>query len=256
MIPSDATPLEARAPVVMVVECARPDGSLEPVHWVEPFAWKAFASSSACTPTSTWPRSAGCWPRSEGRKIDSGGEMGRQTFIALLRGINVGGHNRAPMAELRSLSTELGWGEVRSYIQSGNLVFEAGAAPARLEAELERAIERRFGLSIPVVVRAAADWPAYVAGNPYPEASEREPNLVMLALSKAPPEPGAVEGLLERARGGERLVRVGDALWIHYASGSARSKLSPALLDRLVGSPVTLRNWRTVLELDELARRP
>lgn len=182
------------------------------------------------------------------------GKLRRRTFIALLRGINVGGHNKVPMAELRGLCEELGWAEVRSYVQSGNLVFEAAGEPASLEAELERAIERTFELSIPVVVRAAADWPAYVAGNPFPGASESAPNAVMLALSKAPPKAGAVAGLLERAVNGERVERVGDALWIHYAGSSARSKLSPGLLDRLVGSPVTTRNWRTVLKLDELAR--
>jgi uncharacterized protein (DUF1697 family) len=130
----------------------------------------------------------------------------------------------------------------------------AGAPAASLEAELERGIERRFGLSIPIFVRAGADWPAYVKGNPYPEASQKEPNLVMLVLSKAPPNGDAVEGLREHALSGERIVQVGDGLWIHYASGVGRSKLSPALLDRLVGSPVTARNWRTVLKLDEMAR--
>lgn len=182
------------------------------------------------------------------------GKTGTNVFIALLRGINVGGRNMIPMPELRALCAGLGWGDVQTYIQSGNLLFRAGAEAARLEADLERAIERRFGPAIPVLVRAAAEWPDYVAGNPFPEASRSEPNLVMLALSKAPPERDAVERLTERAAGGERIARVHDALWIHYASGSGRSKLSPALLDRLVGSPVTTRNWRTVLKLDELAR--
>jgi uncharacterized protein (DUF1697 family) len=77
----------------------------------------------------------------------------------------------------------------------------------------------------------------------------------MLALSKAAPHRDAVDGLHERAANGERITQVGDAIWIHYAGGVARSKLSPALLDRLVGSPVTGRNWRTVLKLDELTRR-
>lgn len=180
--------------------------------------------------------------------------MGLDTFIALLRGINVSGRNKIPMPELRSLCAGLGWQDVQSYIQSGNLVFQAGTTPANLEADLERAIERRFGLSIPVIIRAGADWPAYLKGNPYPEASQSEPNLVLLALSKAPPNREAVEGLRERALNGERIVQVGDALWIHYRGGVGKSKLSPALLDRLVGSPVTGRNWRTVLKLDELAR--
>jgi uncharacterized protein (DUF1697 family) len=176
------------------------------------------------------------------------------TFIALLRGINVGGHNKIPMAELRSECADLGWDDVQSYIQSGNLVFKADTTPANLETELEGAIERKFGLSIPVIVRSRADWLAYVKGNPFPEASQREPNLVMLILSKAPPNQDAVEDLREYALNDERIVQVGDALWIHYPGGSGRSKLSPARLDRLVGSTVTARNWRTVLKLDELVR--
>lgn len=77
----------------------------------------------------------------------------------------------------------------------------------------------------------------------------------MLALSKAPPKRDMLDGLRERTARGERIVQVGDALWIHYGRGVAKSKLLPGLLDRLVGSPVTTRNWRTVLKLDELARR-
>jgi uncharacterized protein (DUF1697 family) len=173
----------------------------------------------------------------------------------LLRGINVGGHNQLPMPELRSLCGELGWENVQSYIQSGNLVFTAGAKPASLEAELERAIEVRFSLSIPVIVRSAGDWQTYIEANPFPEASQSEPNLATLALSKASPKKGAAEALQERAQDGELVIQVGEALWIHYPNGIGRSKLSPTLLDRLVGSAVTTRNWRTVLKLAELARQ-
>lgn len=177
-----------------------------------------------------------------------------ETFIALLRGVNVGGHNKIPMAELRSLCADLGWRDVQSYIQSGNLIFRADQAPTHLEVELEQAIERHLGLSIPVIVRAAADWSAYMASNPYPEESAREPNLVMLALSKTSPAQDAAQKLQERAANGERIAQMDDALWLYYPEGSWRSRLSPSLLDRAVGSPVTTRNWRTVLKLAELAR--
>jgi uncharacterized protein (DUF1697 family) len=182
--------------------------------------------------------------------------MALKTYIALLRGINVSGRNLIPMLEARSLCAELGWSDVRSYIQSGNLLFEAGAAPKRLEADLEAALERRFGFSIPTLIRAASDWPSYVRGNPFPEASRSAPNRVMLELAKAPPQPDAVGQLQQRAGAGERIVQVGDAIWIHYPQSVARSKLSPALVDRLVGSPVTTRNWRTVLKLHEMAGLP
>jgi uncharacterized protein (DUF1697 family) len=178
------------------------------------------------------------------------------TFIALLRGINVGGRNKIPMQELRMLCGSLGWTDVRTYIQSGNVIFRAGSVASALEGELERTIEHELGLSIPVLVRTAADWPVYVRGNPFPDASVTEPNRVMLALSKRPPRCTAVDELRERAEDGEQIARVGDALWFYYAGGAGRSKLSPALVDRLVGSLVTARNWRTVLELGELARGP
>jgi uncharacterized protein (DUF1697 family) len=173
-------------------------------------------------------------------------------FIGLLRGINVGGRNKIPMSDLCKLCAEIGCGDIQSYIQSGNLVFSTLAIPAVVEIELERAIERRFQLNIPVIVRAAADWPAYVKGNPFPEASSAEPNLVMLALAKTDPKPEAASELCGRCTGGERIVQVGDALWIYFVGGVARSKISPALLDRLVGSKVTMRNWRTVLKLGEM----
>jgi uncharacterized protein (DUF1697 family) len=176
------------------------------------------------------------------------------TRIALLRGINVGGRHKVPMADLRALCAELGWTDVRTYIQSGNLVFGAKGGAVALEAALEEAIGRRFGFPVPVIVRTADEWRSHVEGNPFPDTSRDDPGRVMLSLSKAPPAPDAAAGLLERARADERIERVGDALWIHYPRGIARSKLTPALLDRLVGSPVTARNWRTVLKIDELTR--
>lgn len=180
--------------------------------------------------------------------------MAPKTFIALLRGINVSGRNKVPMAELRSLCGDLGWENVQTYIQSGNLVFQAKSTPAKLEIQLERAIERKFSLTISIIVRAAAAWPGYVRDNPYPDASQSEPNRVMLALAKSAPKADAAEKLQERAMNGERIVQVGDALWLHFVGGIADSKLSPALLDRLVGSPVTTRNWNTVLKLQEMAQ--
>lgn len=173
-------------------------------------------------------------------------------FIALLRGINVSGKNKVPMAELRTHCAELGWADVQTYIQSGNVLFDAAGSAASHEAELEGLISRKFGLSIPVIVRRGADWPAYAKGNPFLKAAEEEPNRLMLCLSKAKPKTGAVEALRDRAQDGESLELVGDALWIHYAAGAGTTKLSPALLDRLVGSPVTGRNMRTVLKLQEM----
>lgn len=170
-------------------------------------------------------------------------------YLALLRGVNVGGRHQLPMARLCALCRGIGWRDVRHYIQSGNLIFDAAGGPPRLEAALEAAIADEFGWSIPVMVRSAAVWAACVKGNPFSRASAAEPNRVLLALSKTPPRREAAGELQERAGGGERIAQVGDVLWIHYAGGIGVSKLSPAVLDRAIGSPVTTRNWRTVLEL-------
>lgn len=179
-----------------------------------------------------------------------------KTFIGLLRGINVGGHNKIPMSDLRRLCSEIGWANVQTYIQSGNLVFSTSGRPAALEVELQHAIERRFGFSIPIIIRAAEDWPTYIKTNPFLKACEKEPHLVMLCLSKTSPKTDAVKGLRERASNGESIVQAGDALWIHFPNGVARSKLSPTVLDRMAGSSVTARNWLTVLKLHELTNQP
>jgi len=94
--------------------------------------------------------------------------------------------------------------------------------------------------------------PAYLRGNLFPGPSADTPNLVMLALAKAPLNPSAADALRARATSGEQIAQVDDALWVHYQSGVARSRLSPALFDRLAGSPVTVRNWRTVCALGQL----
>ena len=176
-----------------------------------------------------------------------------KTFIGLLRGINVGGHNKIPMSDLRSLCVEIGWSNVQTYIQSGNLVFSAAGKPASLEAGLGRAIESHFGFSICTIVRSAADWPAYIKTNPFLDACKTEPHHVLLCLSRSAPKADAIDNLQERASKGERIAQIGNALWIHFADGVARSKLSPSVLDRFAGSPVTARNWLTVLKLGEMA---
>ena len=174
-------------------------------------------------------------------------------FIALLRGINVGGHGKVPMAELRPLCERLGWKDVQTYIQSGNVVFAAaGKAPA-LEAQLEKALDARFGFRPAVIVRSASAWRAYVDCNPFAPESETEPSRVLIGLAKARPKAGAAEALEARAAAGEKVRAAGDAIWFHYPAGVGTSKLSPALIDRLVGSPLTARNWRTMLKLMEMA---
>jgi uncharacterized protein (DUF1697 family) len=177
------------------------------------------------------------------------------SFVALLRGINVGGRNKIAMADLRALAEDLGWSAVWTYIQSGNVIFEAESDAFALEQELEHRIQRDFGFPVPVIVRSTVQWKSYSGSNPFPEAAANEANRLLLYVPKQAPLPGAESALRERARDGEAIAIVGDALWIHFPGGSGRSKLSPALIDRLLGSPSTSRNWRTVLKLQEMLQQ-
>jgi uncharacterized protein (DUF1697 family) len=175
--------------------------------------------------------------------------MGRH--VALLRAVNVGGR-KLPMAELRALAEGLGWAEVATYIQSGNLVFTTGGAGDALENRLEQAIAKEFGLDVPVIVRSAAQWKRYPQGNPFAAEAEKEPNRLMLLLSKRPPSAGAEQAIEAKAKAGERVRRAGDALWIHFPEGAGTSKLTPSLIDRAIGSPSTARNHNTVVKLEEM----
>jgi uncharacterized protein (DUF1697 family) len=175
------------------------------------------------------------------------------THIILIRGINVGGQRKMPMADLRALCEGLGWEEVRTYIQSGNVIIRSDLSPIAVEAALESSIAEHFGYSTSVVVRDIDTWASYTRTNPFHKEARIEPNRVMLGLAKSPPLNGAADVLRERAVAGERINREGDALWIHFPQGAGTSKLSPAVLERAAGSPVTMRNWRTVLKLYDMA---
>ncbi len=170
------------------------------------------------------------------------------TYIALLRGINVGGKHKMAMADLRALFAEAGGENVTTYIQSGNVVFtHPGRASAKLGAELEQRIEALTGFGVAVVLRTARQWAAVVNDNPFPG---KETHLHVTFLSSDPPA-GALDSVDAAAFAPEEFALVGRQLYLHLPNGMARTKL-PKALD-VFPSPVTTRNWRTVLKLAELA---
>lgn len=175
--------------------------------------------------------------------------MGR--MVALLRAVNVGGR-KLPMAELRALCADLGWDDVATYIQSGNVVFSAEGKPEAVERQLEEAIEKRFGFAAPAIVRTAAAWRRYAPANPFPEAARDTPNYLLMLVSKQPPAAGAVEAIQAKAAAGETVAQAGDTIWIHFPSGSGTSKITPASIDKAIGSPATSRNYRTVVTLADM----
>lgn len=169
-------------------------------------------------------------------------------YVVLLRAINVGART-APMADLRSACEAAGFGAVASYIASGNLVLSSDLPAAGIETAVEAIVKDRYGFHADTIVRSAADWAAYLEAEAFAEERAARPSQVHLCLAKQRPVDGAAERLAERATLGERFIVEGDALWADFAGGVGRSKITPAVLDRAVGSPVTARNWNTVIKL-------
>lgn len=171
------------------------------------------------------------------------------TCVVLLRGINVGRHNRVPMAAFREVLERLGGRDVRTYVQSGNAVLSWPGATGDLERGVGDALEARLGLRVPVMVRTAGELAAVRAGNPW-AGEQLDPKLLHVAFLSGPPDPARVAAVDHAALAPERLA-VGDrVLYLFYAGGVQRSRLDRVRL----GVDATARNWRTVTALDELCR--
>ena len=180
-----------------------------------------------------------------------------RTHLALLRGINVGGRNRLPMADLREIVRSLGHEDVATYIQSGNVVLRTDrTGSGDLAAELERAIAERSDVRPGVVVVTRDELAAVVAGNPYPD--EDDPTRVHVEFHGAPISPAgadAVAAAEQRARdkgGADRATVAGSVVYLHTPDGLGRSELAAQLARRpraATPSVTTMRNWATVTRL-------
>ncbi|MFF6988715.1 DUF1697 domain-containing protein [Streptomyces sp. NPDC010273] len=176
------------------------------------------------------------------------------TYAALLRGINVGGNKKLPMADLRTLLESLGLDGVRTYLQSGQAVFTSGHGDEEsLAADIARAIEERFGFTVGVVVRDHAYLAAIVADCPFP-AAELEGKQLHVTYYSVPLADDRFAGLDQAAFLPEEF-RLGDrALYLYAPDGLGRSKLAAELSrPRLSkGAVATTRNWNTVVKLAEM----
>jgi uncharacterized protein (DUF1697 family) len=170
--------------------------------------------------------------------------------VALLRGVNVGGHQLVAMADLRTLLAKLGVGCVRSLLQSGNLVFEGGGrTTAQWESLMEKEVNKKLGLTTTCFVRTEREWKSVLADNPFPAAASQDPShLVVLFLKQAPSAP-SVQALRAAIGGGEKAQAAGRQLYLHYADGIGRSRLTPGIIDAKLGQRGTGRNWNTVRRL-------
>jgi uncharacterized protein (DUF1697 family) len=174
----------------------------------------------------------------------------RMVYVALLRGINVGGRAKVPMAALRDTCAALGCEDVVTYIQSGNVVLRSGLTADKLRAALEGAIAEAFGFSPAVMIRTAEEMAAVVDRNPYPDADEAHRHVGFL---HAPPEAATKKCLAAIDCAPEQVTVRGREVYLYLPNGMGRANL-PVQMERcLRPSLVTVRNWRTVTKLVELA---
>ena len=174
------------------------------------------------------------------------------TYVALLRGINVGGKNRLPMRDLTCIFDEAGCRHIRTYIQSGNVVFEADSRSSEeIAGRVVAAIAERFGLAIPILLRTAAEMDDVARGNPFLEAGAPADALHALFLADWP-EPRRVASLdPERSRTDAFVVR-GREVYLWLPNGAARTRLTNDYFDSRLGTTSTGRNWRTIVNLLEM----
>jgi uncharacterized protein (DUF1697 family) len=175
------------------------------------------------------------------------------TLVALVRAINVGGRSM-PMAGLREMLAELGLGDPRTLLQSGNAVFESAKSPAALEALLEKATAERFGLVTDYFVRTAREWGAAIAANPFAREAEADPSHLLLMPLKSAPRAAQVAALTAAIPGRERVAVDGRHAYLVYPDGIGRSKLTNAFVESRLGARGTGRNWNTVQKLAALVR--
>lgn len=171
-------------------------------------------------------------------------------WALLLRGVNVGKGNALPMADLRAMLEDLGCTEVRTYIQSGNAVFESRRGAAALTKGIEAALEAKMGRAIDTTLRTGDELRAVVSANPFPEIED--PTRLVVTFLSAPPKPAEVAPLVDADWGEERVCVVGREIFCALPNGQARSPLATALGKLKLRGTVTTRNWRTVSVLTEM----
>lgn len=176
-----------------------------------------------------------------------------QAYIALLRGINLGGKNKLPMTDLIAIVSAAGCSDIQTYIQSGNVVFRAPAGlEARLAGQITSEVAKRVGLSIPVVLRTAAELAETLDHNPFLKMGAPEETLHVMFLAEQP-NPRAVAGLDPGRSPGDAFAVRGREIYLRLPNGVARSKLTNAYFDAKLSTTSTARNWRTVTKLHEMA---
>jgi len=173
------------------------------------------------------------------------------TYVALLRGVNLAGRNKVAMPALRTLVGGLGYDDVTTYIQSGNVIFTSADSAAKVRPALEKAIAEELGVDIVVVVRTRAQLKKVVDGNPYAKKL-KDDRLVHVCFLAEKPKADKVKALTSGDWGTDEVTVKGTEAYIHTPNGYGRANLNNTVVEKQLGVAGTARNWRTTLKLLEL----
>lgn len=170
--------------------------------------------------------------------------------VALLRAVNLPGHNKIGMADLKALVVGLGFEDAQTLLASGNIVFTGGSkTTAALEQALERTAAKHLGVKTDFFVRTATEWQAIIEGNPFPTEAKADPSHLLAFVTKHEVSTAAVTALQKSIIGREVVRAKSRCAYIVYPDGIGRSKLTTALIEKTLGTRGTARNWNTVLKL-------
>jgi uncharacterized protein (DUF1697 family) len=177
----------------------------------------------------------------------------KSIYIALLRGINLSGHKIVKMDQLRKMFEELGFGEVKTYIQSGNVVFKA---PARDSGSMAKKIEEKivshFGFSVPVLVKTSAEVGEIIKNNPLSKEKDVDVSKLHVTFLSCAPEKSTLKVLAAIDVAGDRFHCAGEAVYLYCPNGYHATKLGNNVLEKMLKVGTTTRNWRTVNQLYQM----
>jgi uncharacterized protein (DUF1697 family) len=181
------------------------------------------------------------------------GNAAMTVFAALLRAVNVAGSGILKMADLKAVCEKIGFTDVQTLLQSGNVVFTAAGTDKAVAKNLAEAIDKAHGFRPAVAVRTAAEIADAMKRNPFTAEAKADPRFVVVGFFAGPPAAGAAARIATvRGESGERLSLSRHELFVHYPEGQGRSKVTNAVLERALGVPVTVRNWNTVTKLNAM----
>lgn len=172
-----------------------------------------------------------------------------KTYISLLRGINVSGHKKIVMADLKKLYETLDFKNVTTYIQSGNVIFES-ATNKNLEQRIEKAISDTFTFEVPVIITTAAELKKIIENNPFIHEKNIDTEKLHVTFLAKEPKIGTITAHYEP----DSFTIIGKAIYLYCPNGYGRTKLTNTFFEKKLDTQATTRNWKTVLKLSSMSQ--